>query len=480
MKTLCVLKKAYLKRNLLFLFLLFFTLSGFSQNNNYLKFSDEIHVAKDSCLTNKTNYEEFELKKTNLNLTLEGIKIRLETLYQKKEFESLDDFNNFDMKLWLLTNESFKSNSNLNIRISYIIERQLFEQRFSFCLYFIDDRIKSSGRGKKKSPDYVKLPVFFGTDRNYKASESPNNAFGISRSKLSYGVVEVSIPHDHRVGEIETPSLWKFEFYEDPSKHIMLHKISLMDKKAYFSELAKDIQTSKRKSTFLFVHGYNTSFSEAAKRTAQISYDLKFEGKAVFYSWPSQASTIFYRKDEKNIAWSQKNIESFLEDYLSITEAEEVYLIAHSMGNRGLTKAIIEVMKDKPHLQSKIKEIILAAPDIDADVFKTEIAPQMVLNTKKPITLYVSADDLALQASKLLNGEPRAGDVETKPIIVNGIETIDATGIVTDFVSHSYFADSSSIISDIFNIIETGKRALERQGLKIIQNQNEIYFLVKP
>ena len=41
-----------------------------------------------------------------------------------------------------------------------------------------------------------------------------NNAFGTKRSILKYGIVEVSIPHDHRVGEIESPSIWKFEFSE--------------------------------------------------------------------------------------------------------------------------------------------------------------------------------------------------------------------------------------------------------------------------
>ena len=252
--------------------------------------------------------------------------------------------------------------------------------------------------------------MYFGTDRNHTKSGNLNDAFGTKRSSLKYGIVVVSIPHDHRVGEIESPKVWKFEFSEDPKKHMMLQEISLLDKNNFFDKLSKDIQESEKKSTFLFVHGYNTSFSEAAKRTAQISYDLKFEGKPVFYSWPSQASTFRYGKDEENIAWSQSNMQRFLEDYLSKSKAEDIYLVAHSMGNRGLTRAIVAVMKEHPELKSKIKEIILAAPDIDADVFKNEIAPQMVSETKKPITLYVSADDMALKASKLLLGNPRAGD----------------------------------------------------------------------
>ena len=157
-------------------------------------------------------------------------------------------------------------------------------------------------------------------------------------------------------------------------------------------------------------------------------------------------------------------------------EIAVAYLVAHSMGNRGLTHAIVQVMKNHPDLRNKIKEIILAAPDIDADVFKNEIAPQMVAETKKPITLYVSADDLALKASKLLHGNPRAGDAGEKMVIVDGVETIDASGIDTSFLSHSYFADTNSIISDIFDIIQSGQRALDRKRLSLIKLKNNIFY----
>ena len=79
-------------------------------------------------------------------------------------------------------------------------------------------------------------------------------------------------------------------------------------KDKFFKSLSKSIKTSSKKNTFLFVHGYNTSFSEAAKRTAQISYDLMFEGKAVFYSWPSQSSMFKYPQDELNIELDDLNL----------------------------------------------------------------------------------------------------------------------------------------------------------------------------
>lgn len=461
--------------NLITLCIILLAPSAYSQNNSYIKLLDDNITLRDSCLTNKSDYNQFKLvKDAQEAIVLDSLNIQVEANYKNKEFRTLETFNLFDFKFWLLSNNSFKNQGDFKLRLTYFVDDVLIEQNYSICIRYIDSDFVD--RGSENSPDYVKLPVYFGTDRNYVKSKSLNEAFGTKRSKLKYGVVEVSIPHDHRIGEIESPSIWKFEFSEDPSKHIMLQEITLLEKQNFFKKLANDIQSSKKKSTFLFVHGYNTSFSEAAKRTAQISYDLKFDGKAVFYSWPSQASTFRYGKDEKNIEWSQSNIKRFLEDYLSKCGAEEIYLVAHSMGNRGLTKAIVNVMKDKPELRSKIKEIILAAPDIDADVFKNDIAPKMVSETKKPITLYVSSDDLALKASKLLHGNARAGDAGDKMVILNGIETIDATGIDTSFLSHSYFADTNSIISDIFDIIQSGQRALKRKRLSIVKLKEDIFY----
>lgn len=430
----------------------------------------------DSCLSNTNDWSTFTMD-IKPGTEISDISIEAEVKEQSRTFRTIQEFNNFDFKFWLLSNNAFKDAADLQLEVSWIDDSGASTMAtLNICLIYLDP--DSIGRGGE-DPKYVKLPIYFATDRNRVNTSDWNEMFGNERSSLKYGVCEVSIPHDHKIGEIESPSIWRFEFTEDPEKHIMIHKINMMEKDNFFSDLRQKIQRSARKRTFLFVHGYNTSFSDAARRTAQISYDLLFDGKAVFYSWPSQASTFKYAKDEANIQWSQTNIRLFLEDYISRSGAEEIYLVAHSMGNRGLTRAIIDLMDERPELREKITEIILAAPDIDADVFKRDIAPKMVKKVRKPITLYVSSDDLALKASKELHGSPRAGDSGTKMVIVDGVETIDASGVDTSFLSHSYFADTSSIIADIFDLIKTGKRAVSRETLRLMKISNQVYFKVK-
>ena len=127
----------------------------------------------------------------------------------------------------------------------------------------------------------------------------------------------------------------------------------------------------------IFIHGYNVSFEDAARRTGQMAYDLGFDGAPVFYSWPSQGDVARYTVDENNIEWSTPHLQAFLTDFLQKTEAAKVYLIGHSMGNRGLARAVAGLIDSQPELAGASAEIILTAPDIDADVFQQEIAPRL-------------------------------------------------------------------------------------------------------
>ena len=332
---------------------------------------------------------------------------------------------------------------------------------------------------RKPYENYAIVKVFYATDRRRTASPRPSKTYGVARDVLSYGICEISIPRDHRMGELERPAVWKLEFREDPKKHVVLLSVTQQEKEKFFKSINERIEASPGSSAFVFVHGFNTSFAAAARRTAQMSYDLGFKGAPVFYSWPSQGTTQGYPIDEANVEWSQANLKAFLQEFAKTTRAENIFLVAHSMGNRALTGALKDLYTENTELRGRFKEVILAAPDIDADVFKRDIAPRIV--TDEPsVTLYASSQDEALKASKTFHGYPRASDSYEGLIIKPGIETIDSTDVKTDFLGHSYFAQSNSIIADIFTLISSRKRAAERPGLKPIKAQGSIYWKIEP
>jgi esterase/lipase superfamily enzyme len=247
---------------------------------------------------------------------------------------------------------------------------------------------------------------------------------------------------------------------------MVLVDVAVKSQDNFFNELGVSVSKSKVRNSFVFVHGYNVTFTEAAMRTAQMAYDLGFDGAPVFYSWPSKGTLLGYPHDSDNVKWSEKNLLKFLEDFLEKSDSENVYLIAHSMGSRALTGALTALLKDKAHLQKKLKEVILAAPDIDADVFRRDIVPAITVNNQN-VTLYASSTDRALLASKVFNGNVRAGDSQNL-LIVNGIETVDATSTSTSIFDfgHSYFGQSPLMQSDLSNLIFKNLRAEQRCNLE--------------
>lgn len=349
-----------------------------------------------------------------------------------------------------------------------------------FCVVFCSIiAVSCAMRVYKVLPNYAIMEVFFATDRKINDSSDVKSYFGAERGKLEYGTTKVSIPlghHEHQTGELESPAIWKLEFREDPEKHVVLLDILTFDKASYFNAISQNVNKSENNSAFIYVHGYNVTFEDAARRTAQMAYDLKFDGVPVFYSWPSHGSTPKYTFDEANIKWAENNIKNFLKDFLGKSSAENIYLIAHSMGNRALIRAYISLINEDPTLKSRITEVILAAPDIDADVFKRDIAPALA-KAGSPVTLYASSEDIPLKASKAVHGgHPRAGDSGENLIIMPGIESIDATNVKTGFFGHSYYAEERSVISDMFYIIHKGLRANERAGLKEISGPGGVYW----
>lgn len=305
----------------------------------------------------------------------------------------------------------------------------------------------------KPQPGYSIVKVFYGTNRNNTGQTNPKEMYGVDRGTLVYGSCDVTLPLSHQVGELEAPSLVQLEFSEDPTRHIVLASVHEQKAADFYRDVAARFTAAGKKSAFVFVHGYNVSFEDAARRTAQLAYDLRFAGAPVFFSWPSQASYFGYPVDETNAEFARSDLRKFIRDFARTSGAEKLFLIAHSMGNRALTGALSDLFKEDPTVAGPIREVILAAPDIDADVFKRDIAPALSGNGRS-VTLYASSADWALKASKKWHGYPRAGDSGEHLVIVPSLVTIDASSVKTDMFGHGYFADAPSIVADISAIFE--------------------------
>lgn len=267
-----------------------------------------------------------------------------------------------------------------------------------------------------------------------------------SSNQMYYGICNVSIPPTHKIGEVESPTLGP----EDEQEHVVLQKTETLEADAYFAAIRNRLSTLPKddRSCFVFIHGFNVTFENAAKRTAQIYYDLQFEGVPIFFSWPSRASIRHYFSDRNEIEFSRYMIKQFLIDVAQRSKADRIHVIAHSMGADATCRAIAE-LGDQGRI---FDQIILAAPDIDRDVFRTQLAPRLI-RTANRTTLYCSKNDWALLASKTFNDSPRAGDSSQGALVTVGVDTVDASDIDTDLLGHSYYGDCMPILRDVQQLI---------------------------
>jgi esterase/lipase superfamily enzyme len=332
---------------------------------------------------------------------------------------------------------------------------------------------RAASPSPRKNDKATLVRVFYATDREQVIDKKGRFSYGEKRSTagiLNYGLCEVSIPTTHKIGKLESPSFLRFEFRPNTRKHIVLSATQGLAEKTFFEDIAASISRSRAKDAFVFVHGYNVSFQDAARRTGQIAFDLKFVGAPIFYSWPSGNKVAAYLKDETNISWSAPHFLRFLELLSQRSGANRVHIIAHSMGNRAVCEALKE-LSYRPQSQIRFNHLVLAAPDLDADTFR-ELASRLQ-GLSGRITIYQSSKDKAIMASKKVHGNPRAGE---PLLVIPGLDTVDASSVDTDFLAHSYFSDNWPLLSDIHSLLSDDRPAAERFGLEARQHADGAYY----
>lgn len=275
---------------------------------------------------------------------------------------------------------------------------------------------------------------------------------------MAYGYCLISIPRDHQLGQLESPKWYRLQFRFDPELHVTLLEASLASRDQVLAEIDGEAGSVATGDAFVFVHGFNVTFEDAARRTAQLAYDVGFDGPAAFFSWPSKAtlSPLAYTQDEQTAEWAAPHLAAFLERIAAQPHVRRIFILAHSMGARVLSYALVHGDGMPQRLNGKVYEVILAAPDIDSQVFIEQFAVKLS-RLGRGTTLYSSTEDVALAASKKFNGHPRVGDSGKDLVIVQGIDTIDASKADSDLIGHSYYGNGG-VIGDLRSLIVNGQR----------------------
>ncbi|MDP3507259.1 MAG: alpha/beta hydrolase [Candidatus Melainabacteria bacterium] len=278
-----------------------------------------------------------------------------------------------------------------------------------FCLYAFPQPIHAAELAER----FLRVPVFFITDRNLEPTKTGEVDFGPHRKYLGDCKHEPFMGSAYCVVEnLEKKPL------SDHLKNLGWSKAAVSDKVGAFkitpltddsfdkvqdtfygSVREKALQTED-KNIFLFAHGYKNPFHGALRTAATLAYNA--ERPVIFYSWPSVAKLRSYTSDENNVEWSQEHFNDViarLEKLCTDEQSLKVRLMAHSMGTRLLVRAT-PLLREKKH----IVETALICPDVDDGLVKHYARRYLSVKGTTVIRLYMSQRDKALVLSQFVHG----------------------------------------------------------------------------
>jgi esterase/lipase superfamily enzyme len=285
----------------------------------------------------------------------------------------------------------------------------------------------------------------------------PGTLFNGERaSSLDYATITVSIPLKHVPGKIE----WATTPPGDPTADFVVRDEAYLDgDKEFVRTLNAQLAMRPRgnRKVLVFIHGYNTLFAEGLYRFAQVVHDSKASGVPVLFTWASRGKLRDYVYDTNSATAARDDLEHTLRLVLA-SDADQVNILAHSMGNWVTVEALrqIKISGDLRHA-NKVGSVFLAAPDIDLDVFKSQM--RRFGKPRKPFYIVLSQDDKALWLSKFIaGGESRVGaDSNIAELQALGATVIDLTDLkATDSSNHDKFAQLAEVAPELAVVLGKG------------------------
>ncbi|CCF00879.1 conserved hypothetical protein (plasmid) [Sinorhizobium fredii HH103] len=309
-------------------------------------------------------------------------------------------------------------------------------------------------------PSASQVEMLVATTRD--RAEEPGEMFSGERAFApKFAEITVSIPPSsvRKVGEVA----WPRKLPPNPATDFATVKALEVDRPEAESWLSNSVRKSPDRSVLVFIHGFNNDFEDAVFRFAQIVHDSGAHSAPVLATWPSRGSLLAYGYDRESTNYTRNAVERLFQYLARDPEVKEVSILAHSMGNWLALESLRQMAIRNDGLPAKFKNVMLAAPDVDVDVFRSQIAD---MGKQRPrFTLFVSRDDRALAVSRRVWGNvSRLGaiDPEQSPykeeLAANNITVIDMTKVRTgDKLHHGKFAESPEIVQLIGTRLSSGQ-----------------------
>jgi esterase/lipase superfamily enzyme len=298
------------------------------------------------------------------------------------------------------------------------------------------------------APGTKLVRVYVATTRTRQAPGE--NVFTNDRAPtLNFARYTISVPPGHTPAKIEWPN-----GIPDPQVNFATVDQAGLTAATFRAEIAAPPPPAPRagkRNVIVFVHGYNENFQEALFRLAQMAADADISAAPILFSWPSQGALSGYVADKDSVTYSRDYLVETLTMLASDPRVGKITLLGHSMGGWLTAEALRQLRLSRQDRVLARLEVVLAAPDIDIDVFRAQV--QVIGRMSPPMTLLVSKDDRALAVSSFITTErPRVGALDVENPLVReaalkaDIRIIDISNLPSsDRFNHSRFVSLAAL-----------------------------------
>jgi len=232
--------------------------------------------------------------------------------------------------------------------------------------------------------------------------------------------------------------------------------------------LRRQLAPTNHKDVFIFVHGFNNTFDDAVFRAAEIWHFMGRVGVPVAYSWPAGFGGLRgYPYDRESGEYTVTHLRHFIKSVAECPDVERVHLIAHSRGcdvaMSALRELNLEIAAQRKSTQRELKleNLVLAAPDLDEEVFLQRFVAENLLQAARRTTIYISPGDKTIELSGALFASRRLGALGVKdfsPQIKESLAKMPNVQFIECNVSglaesHNYVFTHPAALSDLILVL---------------------------
>lgn len=238
-------------------------------------------------------------------------------------------------------------------------------------------------------------------------------------------------------------------------------ELGVFDDDAFAATVRERLVQTDSRDVYLTVHGFASGFGRSLTDLAQIWHHLGRRGAAVAYSWPSGKGGFIqnaYQYERESGEWTAPRLARVLRVLQEMPEVEGVHVVAHSRGSAILLEALRHVrllqLSEDGADAPVVDTLVLAAPDIDLDVFELRVLDEGLLDMADRTVLYVSERDTALAASGWMHGGSRVGTTsaaELERLVGAQLEVVDCSGLRGE--SHAYYVENPVVLDDLLGVL---------------------------